>query len=123
MAEEKPIDIDDPDVDMDPGGRLLHRGVLFTGEVEERSGGVVVSLDSYVDGVQHGPSRDWYKGGVLRAEATARSGRPVGVSKAWYPNGTLATEQVFSEDGLTILVDRQWDETGRPTKNWSPDEG
>ncbi|MET7856780.1 hypothetical protein ABZS81_06070 [Streptomyces sp. NPDC005318] len=77
--EEKRIDIDDSDVDMDPGQRLLYRGELFTGQVEERLGGVVVGLDPYVDGVPHGPSREWYEDGALRAEATARTGRPVGV--------------------------------------------
>lgn len=45
-------------------------------------------------------------------------GLPVGVSKEWHPNGTLAAERVFAEDGLTLLADRQWDEKGRPTKNW-----
>lgn len=48
MAEVTRIDIDDPDVDMDQGQRVLYRGELFTGEAEERLGGVVVSLDSYV---------------------------------------------------------------------------
>lgn len=48
MAEVARIDIDDPDVDMDQGQRVLYRGEPFTGEAEERLGGVVVSLDSYV---------------------------------------------------------------------------
>lgn len=120
MTAER-IDIDDSDVDMDPGQRLLYRGKLFTGQVEERLRGVVVGLDSYVDGVPHGPSREWYEDGVLRSEATARTGRPVGVSRAWHPNGTLAAEQTFAEDGLTMSADRQWDEAGRPTKNWRKD--
>lgn len=47
MAEVKRIDIGDPEVDMDLGQRLLYCGELFTGEVEERLGGVVVALDSY----------------------------------------------------------------------------
>ncbi|MGW9137208.1 MULTISPECIES: toxin-antitoxin system YwqK family antitoxin [unclassified Streptomyces] len=123
MAEVTRIDIDDPDVDMDQGQRVLYRGELFTGEAEERLGGVVVSLDSYVAGVQDGPSREWYKDGTLRSEGTARMGLPVGVSKEWHPNGTLAAERVFAEDGLTLLADRQWDEMGRPTKNWRKGEG
>ncbi|MFF3061605.1 toxin-antitoxin system YwqK family antitoxin [Streptomyces sp. NPDC057909] len=123
MAEVARIDIDDPDVDMDPGQRVLYRGELFTGEAEERLEGVVVSLDSYVAGVQDGPSREWYKDGTLRSEGTARMGLPVGVSKEWHPNGTLATERLFAEDGLTLLADRQWDEKGRPTKNWRKGEG
>ncbi|MGW1412685.1 toxin-antitoxin system YwqK family antitoxin [Streptomyces sp. NPDC002403] len=112
------IDIDDPEVDMDQGQRLLYRGELLTGEVEERLGGAVVSLDSYVAGVQHGPGREWYKDGTLRSEGTAREGRPVGVSREWHPNGVLAVEVEFSGDGTTTLAERCWDEEGRPTKNW-----
>ncbi|MEV8206147.1 toxin-antitoxin system YwqK family antitoxin [Streptomyces sp. NPDC079189] len=123
MAEVTRIDIDDPDVDMDQGQRVLYRGKLFTGEAEERLGDVVVSLDSYVAGVQDGPSREWSKDGTLRSEGTARMGLPVGVSEEWHPNGTLAAEHVFTEDGLTLSADRQWDEKGRPTKNWRKDEG
>lgn len=70
------VDIDDLDVDMDQGQRLLYGDELFTGEVEERLGGAVVSLDSYVAGVQHGPSREWCEDGTLQSEGTAREGRP-----------------------------------------------
>ncbi|MGW0964535.1 toxin-antitoxin system YwqK family antitoxin [Streptomyces gelaticus] len=117
------VDIDDLEVDMDQGQRLLYRGELFTGKVEERLGGAVVSLDSYVAGVQHGPSHEWYKDGTLRSEGTAREGRPVGASREWHPNGALAAEVEFSEDGTTTLAERRWDEEGRPTKNWSASEG
>ncbi|MGJ5827532.1 toxin-antitoxin system YwqK family antitoxin [Streptomyces ossamyceticus] len=112
------IDIDDPEADMDDEQRLLYRGRPFTGEVEERSGGVVISLDSYVDGLQDGPSREWYQDGTLRSEATVRKGSPVGFAGEWHPNGTLASEQVFAENGLTMLQDFHWDENGQPTKTW-----
>ncbi|WP_079151943.1 toxin-antitoxin system YwqK family antitoxin [Streptomyces sp. RTd22] len=118
MPNVKRIDIDDPDVDMDYSQRLLYKGELFTGEVEERLGGAVVSLDAYVDGLQDGPNREWYKDGTLRSEGTAHMGRPVGVSREWHPNGTLAYEREFGEDGLTMLRDRQWDEEGRITRDW-----
>ncbi|MFF3687537.1 toxin-antitoxin system YwqK family antitoxin [Streptomyces sp. NPDC002187] len=118
MTEILRIDIDDPEVDMDYGGRLLYRGELFAGEVTEHLGGDLVSLDNYMDGVQHGLSREWYRDGTLRSEGTARMGLPVGISREWHPNGTLAAERVFAEDGLTTLADRAWDEQGHPTKNW-----
>ncbi|MFI2432196.1 hypothetical protein [Streptomyces sp. NPDC018693] len=41
------IDIDDPDVDLDYAQRLLYRGALFTGEVEEFLAGHRVSLVTY----------------------------------------------------------------------------
>ncbi|MFH8520711.1 toxin-antitoxin system YwqK family antitoxin [Streptomyces gelaticus] len=88
-----------------------------------RSDGRMTSLDSYVAGVQHGPSHEWYKDGTLRSEGTAREGRPVGASREWHPNGALAAEVEFSEDGTTTLAERRWDEEGRPTKNWSASEG
>jgi antitoxin component YwqK of YwqJK toxin-antitoxin module len=122
MSAATRIDIDDPEVDMDHGQRLLYRGQPFTGEVEERSGGVVISLDVYVDGLQDGPSREWYKDGTPRSEGMVRQGRPVGVTREWHPNGVLASEQVFADDGLTMLADRQWDEEGLPTRVWTKDE-
>lgn len=115
------IDIDGPDVGMDLGRRLLHHGELFTGEVEERLGGVLVSVESYVDGLPHGPGREWYPDGTLRSETTARAGRAVGVAREWHPNGRLAAERVFTEDGSTMLSDREWDENGRPTRVWHGD--
>jgi hypothetical protein len=54
MADVKRINIDDPQVDMDMSRRLLYRGELFTGEVEEYLGGARVSLETYVDGLADG---------------------------------------------------------------------
>ncbi|MER6997089.1 hypothetical protein [Streptomyces sp. NPDC000410] len=121
MAEVARIDIDDHEVDMDYGGRLLYRGELFTGEVAEHAGTVLVSLDNYVNGLQHGLSREWYKDDTLRSEGTARMGRPFGVSREWHPNGTLAAEREFGGDGLAMVADRAWDDQGRQTKNWQKD--
>lgn len=112
------IAVEDPEVDMDDAHRLLYRGELFTGEVTEHLGSKLVSLDVYVDGVQDGPSLEWYKDGALRSETMVRKGRACGESKAWHPNGTLASRRVFDDDGLTILEDDEWDEGGGPTRSW-----
>lgn len=112
------IDIDDPEVDMDAAQRLLYRGTPFTGEVTEHLAGRLVSLDVYVDGVQDGPSREWYGDGTLRSEGTVRNGLPCGESKEWHFNGVLASRKVFDGDGLTLLEDDAWDEHGRPTRSW-----
>lgn len=104
---------------MDDGQRLLYRGEPFTGEVTEHLGGKLVSLDVYVEGVQSGPSREWYKDGALRSEGTVRDGLPRGEFREWHPNGTLASRKVFADDGLTLCEDHQWDESGRQTRNWA----
>lgn len=119
MAEVTRIDVDDPDVDTDQGQRLLYHGELFSGEVEERSpNGALISLDAYSNGVQDGPSREWYPDGSRRGEGTMRQGRPVGTFREWHPNGVLASERVIADDGLTLLSSRKWDETGQIIRDW-----
>ncbi|MFF5189744.1 toxin-antitoxin system YwqK family antitoxin [Streptomyces sp. NPDC000345] len=124
------IDLDDPEVDA-YAQRLLYRGELFTGEVEEPFtgeveewlGGARVSLESYVDGRPDGPCREWYPDGRLRSEMTVRRGRAVGVSREWHPSGLPASERVFSEDGGELLARREWGEDGRPTVTWLKGDG
>jgi antitoxin component YwqK of YwqJK toxin-antitoxin module len=116
MTEPTRIDIDDLDVDLDQGMRLLYRGEPFTGEVMEHLGGALVSLENYEDGLVHGPSWEWYEDGTLRSEGTARRARAVGVWREWHPNGKLACERVFTEDGLARLSVQEWDASGQPTK-------
>ncbi|MFE9629289.1 toxin-antitoxin system YwqK family antitoxin [Streptomyces sp. NPDC006527] len=122
MTEVKRINIDDPEVDMDMGQRLLYRGEPFTGEVEEYLGDARVSLETYADGLPDGPSWEWYKDGTLRAEVTVRKGRAVGIARRWHQNGVLASERSFSEDNGTFLASREWDEQGQPTEVWRKDE-
>ncbi|MFG2571237.1 pentapeptide repeat-containing protein [Streptomyces sp. NPDC048481] len=114
-------DVDDPDVGMDDAHRLLYRGEPFTGEVTEHLGGRLVSLDVYVEGLQHGPSWEWYQDGTLRSEGTVLKNLARGEHKQWHPNGALASRRVFTDDGLTILEDHEWDEDGVATKSWRAD--
>jgi hypothetical protein len=123
MTEVKRINIDDPEVDMDMGQRLLYRGEPFTGEAEEFLGDARVCLENYVDGLQDGPSWEWYKDGALRAEVTVRKGRAVGIARRWHQNGVLASERVFSEEDGAFLSSREWDESGLPTKVWRKEDG
>lgn len=118
MNATQRIDIDDPEVGMDEAQRLLYRGKLFTGEVTEQLAGRLVSLDVYVDGVQDGPSCEWYKDGTLRSQGTVRNGLPCGEFKEWHLNGALASRKVFDADGLTLREEYEWDEHGRPTRSW-----
>lgn len=116
MPNTKRIDIDDPDVNMDAGQRLLYQGELFTGEVEERLGDRVISLDVYVDGVPDGIEREWYNDGTLRSEGLIRAGRAVGYCRAWHQNGTPVEEQLFNDGGF-LVKERKWDEQGNLTRN------
>ncbi|MFH9014094.1 toxin-antitoxin system YwqK family antitoxin [Streptomyces sp. NPDC017943] len=121
MTAVQRIDIDDPEVDMDNSERLYYEGEPFTGEVTEHFGEDLISLDTYVDGYKHGPSREWYRDGTLRSEGTLREGLPVGEFKEWHANGVLASKQVFADNGMTLLEDSKWDEEGRPTRTWRKD--
>lgn len=100
------IDIDGPEVDMDMGQRLLYRGELFTGEVVEYQRGALVSLNTYKDGVEDGPTREWYMDGTLRSEGVMRDGVPVGELQSWHPNGRLAARMTMSDNGLRQLTCR-----------------
>lgn len=118
MTAAKRIDIDAPEADTDGSGNLFYGGMPFTGEVTEYAGESLISLDEYVDGVRHGKDQEWYPDGTLRSAGQSKKGRPTGTSKEWHPNGTIATEKVFSEDGLTLLSDKTWDESGHLTREW-----
>ncbi|WP_308406940.1 hypothetical protein [Streptomyces sp. AC555_RSS877] len=118
MVSVKRIRLDDPEVDLDYAQRLLYRGELFTGEVEEYLAGHRVSLVTYTDGYRDGPFREWFKSGVLRAEGTMRMGSLSGEYKSWHENGVLATKKLHSADGGTPLSHYEWDEEGNPTRAW-----
>ncbi|MCC2275384.1 MULTISPECIES: toxin-antitoxin system YwqK family antitoxin [Streptomyces] len=112
------IDIDDPAVDMDASQRLLYQGKLFTGEVAEYQGEALISLDGYTEGIQDGPTLEWFPDGTKRSEGVMRMGFVSGEYLEWHPNGTLASRQVFSEDGKRLKEEYKWDVQGNPTRTW-----
>ncbi|MEK2474103.1 hypothetical protein [Streptomyces noursei] len=118
MAETKRIDIDDPDVDMDAGQRLLYRGTLFTGEAAEYFGEQIVALDEYVDGVLNGRASAWYPDGALRSEGHNQDGRPMGEFKVWHPNGVLQERKVFDGSLASLAEEDTWDENGNLLTSW-----
>ncbi|WP_408056091.1 toxin-antitoxin system YwqK family antitoxin, partial [Streptomyces luteolifulvus] len=75
-------------------------------------------LSLYVEGIQRGPSQEWYKDGTLRSEGTMANGLPRGEFKEWHTNGTLASLKVFDDDGLTLREEFEWDAEGWPTRSW-----
>lgn len=96
------------------GGVLRHQGVPFTGEVvETKPDGTVLTLHTYLDGVEDGPYREWFDTGTPRAEGEVRRGVPVGRHRRWHPDGRLAAERVFSDTG-DERARREWDGNGDP---------
>ncbi|ATL66223.1 toxin-antitoxin system YwqK family antitoxin [Nocardia terpenica] len=93
--------------------RLVYQGEPFTGEVVETLGDQLLSQEFYVNGISHGPDREWWPDGTLESEGQMRNGRPYGIYRRWHENGRLASEKHFSDDGRLHTV-LEWDEAGNP---------
>ena len=107
------IDTSTADVGRDPDRRLTYKGQPFTGEaVTHGHTGKVTSTVTYVDGVEHGPRRQWYENGPLKAEMFVHHGRIIGTAREWHENGRLAQEQRFNEHG-DLVEESRWDENGQ----------
>lgn len=110
----KRIDTRVDDVDWDDAMTLLHDGEPVTGDVVETTvDGFLLSSDHYEDGVLNGPTREWWAGGPLKSEGTARGGKLVGTYREWHSNGQLALEKEFDQYGL-VVSERRFDENGYP---------
>lgn len=118
MDSGRRVDIDDPDVDMDLGQRMLYRGVLFSGEMAEYQADALIGLDVYVDGIRDGLSQAWYEDGSPRYEGMVRQGVPRGEFKEWHPNGVLKSRKFFDESLLSLREEFTWDEEGRLLREW-----
>lgn len=112
------VDDDDPDLETQLDSRVTYRGEYFTGEVVETNDDTVVSLTTYRDGFEDGPSLEWFPDGTRLSEGTVRKGIPIGAWRLWHANGALAEEKVFDEAGKGhILRIRRWSESGEITKD------
>ncbi|HEY0637141.1 MAG TPA: hypothetical protein VGD67_05805 [Pseudonocardiaceae bacterium] len=105
--------IDVTQTELDAAGRVLHEGVPVTGEVVSRSPeGRVIARIRYLQGLEDGPSLEWYPDGSRRAEGSSRYGvGAVGVWRGWHPCGAPAAEYGFSDNGRLLFV-RRWDQAG-----------
>jgi antitoxin component YwqK of YwqJK toxin-antitoxin module len=85
--------------------------------------GRLLSLTTYVDGLDDGPFRVWSGDGVLVVEGASRRGRPVGVSREWHKNGARKVEREYGEQGV-LLRYRAWDEDGAVAEDYvRPSDG
>ncbi len=104
------VDVDDVEVTGD--GAVLYQGRPFTGETFETDPQDQVILEqSYLNGLQHGPEREYSADGSLFSEGQFRRGHEVGVHRYWHPNGQLSREEQFTDDGELVEV-RHWSEDG-----------
>jgi antitoxin component YwqK of YwqJK toxin-antitoxin module len=112
MNQPQPQRVNEDDTDMDEAQRVLYQGVPFTGEVVETDDeGTVIGLNTYRDGREDGPQREWFNDGMLRSEYHAAGGLPTGESREWHTNGQLARRQEFDQYGVLRLRE-VWDENG-----------
>ncbi|MFF4495403.1 toxin-antitoxin system YwqK family antitoxin [Streptomyces sp. NPDC001546] len=118
MSPVQRVDIDDPDVDMDMGNRMLYHGELFTGEMAEYVDDQVVCLDVYVDGIKNGLSRMWYPDGAPKLEGTVVNGSARGEFREWHPNGRLKSRKFFDDDIYSLKEETVWDEEGNLVRDW-----
>lgn len=116
------VDVDDPALDMLPDMSVTYEGRLFTGETVETHPhtGQVIAVTSYADGLQHGPSREWYADGTPRSEGQCERGLPAGLWREWHPNGRVASEQEFTGKGRMISR-RTWSPEGEVLEDRSYD--
>jgi antitoxin component YwqK of YwqJK toxin-antitoxin module len=104
------VDLDQ--IQWDEFALVIYNGEPFTGEVVEKSpDGAIVAVTNYTDGLEDGPSTEWYPSGQLRARGLSRLGTAVGVHQEWHPNGRLAAETRFDDQGRQ-LSGEAWDEAG-----------
>ncbi|MEU7771827.1 hypothetical protein AB0C44_10970 [Micromonospora taraxaci] len=109
--------VDYDDVATEDDLRVTYQGELFTGEVVERSPqGQVIALTTYFEGMEDGPSADWYPTGERKAEGSARYGTAVGVHEEWHRNGNPASRVEFDDQGR-MLSRQRWAEDGTPIES------
>jgi antitoxin component YwqK of YwqJK toxin-antitoxin module len=104
--------VSEDDITLWEGTYVQRDGEMFTGEVVETADdGTVVSLNTYVDGLEDGPQREWYQDGARLSEYQARQGMAVGEALRWHDNGQLAGRRWFDQYG-SVREREAWDEQG-----------
>ena len=110
------------DLDIDEGHVHRHEGSLFTGVGEERGpNGRVREEITFVDGMEHGPSRLFNSAGALLSECTLHNGSAHGTSREWDELGRLRKE-VIHQHGV-VISRRDWNENGDVTSTFQRPAG
>ena len=107
-----PPRVDFDDVVTEDDLKVTLDGRAFTGEVVERArSGQVVALTTYSNGIEDGPSAEWYPSGERKATGSVSWRMAVGVHVEWHRNGRLAAQDEFDDRGGHLSL-RRWDESG-----------
>lgn len=118
------IRVEEDDLEWDDHNLPSYAGEPFTGEsVERMPDGRLLSLATYVNGLDEGPFRVWSGDGVLVVEGTSHLGRPIGVQREWYLSGAPKAEREYTDHG-DLLRYRAWAEDGAVTEDYvKPTDG
>ncbi len=116
MTESPRVPYDDLDVDQD---RLVTwNEVPFTGiALEQYDDGTRRSETVYVEGVRHGPSREWHHTGALNEEAAYWHGARHGDTSTFDSAGRRVADETYEFGVLTR--DRRWIAGGVLAKEWT----
>jgi len=96
--EGSALRVPDSELEFGPDLVMHYRGQPFTGIAFDVVADGTRSELSYVDGLQHGPARDWDASGRLRAEDFWRTNVRHGVSRTYDENGAVISEQWWDHD-------------------------
>lgn len=100
------------EITLHEGAYVMYDGALYTGEVVDTADdGTVLALNTYRDGVENGPQREFYEDGSPKTAYQAVNGMTVGEAQDWHVDGRLARRQEFDQYGELRKRD-VWDEEG-----------
>jgi antitoxin component YwqK of YwqJK toxin-antitoxin module len=105
------------DLSFDEDQRVVdHNNEPFTGDVVERfTDGTIAATRSYIDGMEHGVSREFFKDGSVKSVGEWTYGRPAGTHHKWHSNGRLAEAIEHNSHGQIEKVSF-WNEAGEKTR-------
>ncbi|MFL5345958.1 MAG: toxin-antitoxin system YwqK family antitoxin [Hyalangium sp.] len=105
------------EIDVGEEQLMFWKGQAFTGiAVEFFPDGTLRSEEYHLNGLRHGPSREWYRSGQRKEEMTLWYGGLHGYKREWNEQGRLISE-VLGELGIGI-AEKRWDEQGRLIMDW-----
>lgn len=95
------VRVPDSELEYDSDIVYFHNGAAFTGVAYEEDPDRGRSEISYLEGMQHGPARDWYSSGKLKAESYYHENVRHGMDREFDEDGNLTSESKF-EYGILV---------------------